>query len=71
MVYIQIGMIFHVIMNMIICIRIIIQTQTEIELFSIISLPQLPDNSIIQLMSDSQVRNDTSQSCRYEHTVLW
>lgn len=71
MVYIQIGMIFHVIMNMIICIRIIIQTQTEIELFSIISLPQLPDNSIIQLMSDSQVRNDASQSCRYEHTVLW
>lgn len=39
--------------------------------FSIISLPQLPDNSIIQLMSDSQVRNDASQSCRYEHTVLW
>lgn len=28
----------------------------------------LPDNSI-QLVSDSQVRDDAAQSCRYEYTV--
>ena len=30
----------------------------------------LPDNSI-QLVSDSQVRNDAAQSCRCEYTVQW